>query len=628
MTNKKVILSYLPPATIYYPSPALSILKSFLEQHNYTVEIKYWNFLLNSIITKTIDEEITEIESKLMPFYAAIADIYKDKEAKNKIFAYIHKTKPSYIIEGLEKFSEYFNEIKQEVYNILNTELNKIDFNNVLVFGISYKLLQLIPGVILAGLIKEKQPEIKIVIGGIGNKEIAIEVMEICPDFDFAIWGEGEYPLLELAEQLKENKKDFKNISRLIYRENNNIQESKAARSKYLDFQNYILPEYSEYIILKEQIEKKEYIYCPINSIRSCHWKKCNFCDYNSGYKYRERTPQSIVDEIDYMINAYGIRNFMFVDNDVVGTSIERFKQLLICIIDYKKRTNNKFYLWCEMIPHKDLNEEIIKYMYQAGFLEIFIGYEAITDTLLKKMNKSNDFAMNLFMVKSTLRNNIKIRTNLIKAIPDETKEDVLESINNLHYLRFFFHIYMHKLSHHKGNFTLHKDTGYYKRLNADNIKNYNTNPYSYYLPKKFLKQNTSLFGYYKGFTDNQNEWFAFNEAEQFYKENEFNYYFKSTKKGLVYKEYLNDKEIKSHLFNDQEYIDTLIFTNDSVCSFETLYNKISLKNKEIKKERVIEILSHLKSEYLLYYNSNMTRIVSIVDINREKITCKSLNLE
>lgn len=623
MAATKIILTYLPPATIFYPSSAFSILKSFLEQQGYDVEIKYWNFLLNSIISQQLDEEITDVESKLMPFYGILADMYNDNDSENKILSYLHKLRPSYIIKGEDKYREYLEEIKAKVYEILISEIEKIDFSKVLLFGISYKLLQLVPGIILAKLIKERHPNVKIVIGGIGNKAIAYEVMQTCEYFDYAIWGEGEYPLLQLADQLKGNKKEYKAIPRLVYRDKKfEILHSETSRSLYLDFSNYIFPSFEEYNPFVKDIRalsERGLAFHPINSIRSCHWKKCAFCNYNTGYKYRERPPENIVDEIDYMITKHGITDFQFVDNDIIGTSIERFEELLDRLIEYKENTKHNFHLWGEMIPHWGLNEAIISKMFQANFYEIFIGYEAITDTLLQKMNKSNDFAMNIFIVKAALRNNINLRTNIIKAVPDETKEDVLESMNNLHYLRFYFNIYKYKLIHDKGQFTLYKESAYYKRMDKQKIKEYNQNPYPYYLPNDFLQPDTNLFGYYKGVPDNAAEWYAFSQVEQFYKRNKFDYDFEETQEGIAYNEYVDGEYVDGYVFNEMDYVDVLTFTNDAVRSFDELYEMLKKKYSKFKKDRLVEVLTNLKAAYLLYFNANMTRIISVVDVRRIK---------
>jgi len=604
--NKKILLNYLPPATVYYPSPSLSILKSFLEQNNYRTEVKYWNILLNSVMSGKIDEEITEYESKLMPFYALLAD----NETESKIEAYLYKTKPE-LVSQKKDIKEYIEEIKKKTLDIIDTELDKIDFNNILLFGISYKLLQLIPGIVLARKIKERSKDTIIVIGGIGHKKAAIEVMNICQYFDFAIWGEGEYPLLQLADKIKKGENSFDDIPRLIYRDCKEIKISQLEKSRYLDFNDYIFPDYSDYI--KPNVEKKNLIFYPINSIRSCHWKKCKFCNYNSGYKYRERKPESIVAEIDFMHKKYGIESFMFVDNDLVGTSIERFVDLLDKLIEHKKEKGIEYYLWAEMIPHFDLTDEIIAKMIKADFKEIFVGYEAITDTLLKKMGKSNDFALNILMIKSAIKHGIKLKTNLIKGVPDETKKDVSDSIKNLHYLRFFFNGNKNNLNHYHGYFTLYREARYYKELSKDEINKYNTNPYYYYISSNLIIRNeTELFGHLKASAiDNIKEWKSFTAIESYYTKNNFRYKFYKKGNTIIYEEYKNDEIIQYFDFKEDEHIKVIQLTNNKVCSF----SEIEKEFPELKKEDLLQIIEDLKNASLIYVSMDMTRIISVIDV-------------
>ena len=45
-------------------------------------------------------------------------------------------------------------------------------------------------------------------------------------------------------------------------------------------------------------------------------WFKCNFCDFNNGYKLRVRDSHSIINEISHFTNLYGVTNYTFVDSD------------------------------------------------------------------------------------------------------------------------------------------------------------------------------------------------------------------------------------------------------------------------------------------------------------------------
>lgn len=48
----KVLLNWLPPSMPEWPSPSMSILKSYLQNCQYDVEIKYWNILFDTLVNE------------------------------------------------------------------------------------------------------------------------------------------------------------------------------------------------------------------------------------------------------------------------------------------------------------------------------------------------------------------------------------------------------------------------------------------------------------------------------------------------------------------------------------------------------------------------------------------------
>lgn len=48
-TKKQVILGWAPPANVYMPSPAMSVLKAYLQNFGYNVCIEYWNLYLRKL---------------------------------------------------------------------------------------------------------------------------------------------------------------------------------------------------------------------------------------------------------------------------------------------------------------------------------------------------------------------------------------------------------------------------------------------------------------------------------------------------------------------------------------------------------------------------------------------------
>ena len=469
---------------------------------------------------------------------------------------------------------------------------------------------------ILAEEIKKIAPEVKIIVGGFGSENVAREAMKICRYFDFVTWGEGEYPLLELAKQLKKETPDFKIVPRLIYREAEELRQSATNKSNYLDFENYIFPDYDDFINNYPYPEETENINIPINTIRSCHWRKCKFCDFNKGYKLRMRSPECIVNEIEHITNEYGLTTFSFVDSDTFG-SLEHFEKLLDLIIELKYKNEEDYKFWAEIIPNTMFTARLMEKMAIAGFKNIFIGYDAISDSLLKKMNKSNSFSDNIFFVKHSLKNGISPIVNVIRHVPGETEEDVQECINNLHFLRFFYNNSIVSFSHIYVNLVLSSMTKYYSLMTIDERIKYNCDDITYLLPDYF--SNTAnrfhLFRYEKSKQDNVKEWNKLIEIEDYYKNNKFSYKIQENNGIYYYTEYCNDTEIENIVFGETEYGYILKTIDTKICTFTEVYSEMLKIYPEISEERVKEILMNLKKAFLIYCNTEFSNIVSIIEL-------------
>jgi radical SAM superfamily enzyme YgiQ (UPF0313 family) len=612
----KILLNCLPPADINTPSISLSILKKFMLHHGIETEIKYWNFLL-SVMNDYIETEETEI--RILPFLSILNDRFKNIKGNNRILSLLQKLQPSYKTDDPDFYTDFIQNKKEEIFELIQHEIAHIDFSKISLFGITAKYNQWIPGMILAEEIKKIAPEVKIIVGGFGNEEVAHEAMKICEYYDFVTWGEGEYPLLELSEQLKKKSPKFDIVPRLKYREIDEIKQSSTNNSEYLDFENYIFPDYEDFIQNYPNPMETDNINIPINSIRSCHWRKCKFCDFNKGYKLRIRTPKCIVNEIETITNKYGVTTFSFVDSDTFG-NLEHFEKLLDLIIALKYKKEEDYIFWAEIIPNVAFNARIMKKMAIAGFKNIFIGYDALSDSLLKKMNKRNSFSDNLFFVKYSVKNGISPFVNVIKHVPDETEEDVQESINNLHFLRFFYNNSIVPFSHKYVNLVLSSMTKYYSQMLIDERKKYYSDELSYLMPDYFSNSEDRfhLFRFEKNAPSNIREWDKLIEIEDYYKTNTFSYKIQENNNILYYTEYCNDIEIENIVFGEPEYRYVLNIVEEKVGSFTELYSEMKKVFPEINEIRLKEILTNLKKSYLIYYNKEFSNIVSVIELKNE----------
>lgn len=610
---QKIILNYLPPADIYTPSAALSILKSFMLEQGFDTEIKYWNFLFEPIIPLEISDKT---EASILPFLSIINDQHQNLTGNSRAIDLLKEFLPEHSSKGEAYYTDLLEDAKTKILKTIRFELAKIDFEQLLLFGISSKFHQWIPGIILSEEIKKTAPNTQTIVGGFGSKEAAMEAMKVNPNFDFATWGEGEYPLFELAKQLKDKEYSYDSVPRLIYRDQGEIMISKVQGGDYLDFVNYPFPNYEDYFRTYPEPNKKYKIVIPLNSTRACSWNKCKFCDYNKGYRYRARTPESIIEEIEHVTNKYKSVCFSFVDNDIYANP-NHFERLLDLMIQSINQYNYDYEFWAEMIPNMMLDASQMKKMQLAGFTQIFIGYDGITDSLLHKMDKSNRFSDNLFFVKYSLKYAIDPLVNIIKGVLGETKEDVLESFDNLHFLRFYYNDTESSLYHEYVTLVVSKMTKYFSMISDEEKESYDKNVIASLLPDYFSKDQDrfNLFRWEKSILDNAEQWEMMLEKEAFYSQNRYTYSL-SEKSGVhSFTEFQNGDEIYSIDF-EPDHWDTLKAANQKVCTLEELYSSLKKTQPGISLDRLKDILSELKKRHLLYCNQDFSNVITVIDVD------------
>jgi len=581
--------------------------------HGHNTEVIYWNFAL-SVMQDYTDSEDTEI--RLLPFLSILNDQHNNDLGNNRIISLLQKINPSYKLVNTQYYANLLNEMKLDIYKHIHEKLQKLNFEEISIIGFSAKYNQWIPAMIIAEEIKKIAPKTKIIVGGFGREDVAEEAMKTCNHFDFATWGEGEYPLLALMEALGNDECNFQNVPRLMYRQNDQIQQSLSNKSDYLDFDNYIFPDYEDFYNNYPKTADKDVIHFPINSTRSCHWKKCKFCDFNQGYKLRIRTPECIVNEIEHLYKQYDATTFSFVDSDTFG-NIDHFDKLLDLIIDLKLKTDADFVFWAEIIPNPNFTPKIMEKMAIIGLKNIFIGYDGLSDTSLEKMKKSNSFSDNIFFVKFSLKYGIDPFVNVIKHLPGETEKEIQESTNNLHYLRFFYNDKLISFSHTFVDLVLSSMTKYYSLMPDKELEKYNQDDLSYLMPKHFsnTKERFRLFRFAKDSPKFKNEWAKLESIEKYYRKNKFTYKILENNGVYYYSEYCNGEEIESIVFGEPIYGLILETVEKRIYSFEELYKVINHKLPRTTEQQTKQALINLNNSYLIYYKFDFANIISLIEL-------------
>jgi radical SAM superfamily enzyme YgiQ (UPF0313 family) len=608
----------MPPGLLMMPSPAMSVLKQYLDHHDFEVSIHYLNlrfvqlqcaFLWTKDISTLNDEK-----NSLFIFLNFLAINERDKEGYNNVKARLLNLKPEYITLGSDFFDKHMNEYAQKLDILIDEIISDIYSPDILCYGFSVSLYQWICVSIIAKKMKSLHPDCIIVIGGIGNEYTAISYLENFPEFDFAFWGEGEDAFLKFCKKMKFNNHIFEEVPNIAYRKDGKIITTKNKEINYKNLSDLtIRPDYSDYM---SQITNYSTLNIlpglGIEASRGCHWRRCHFCYLNTGYKYRIKSIRAILDEIVFYIEKCNIYRFRFLDNDLIGNDTERFNLLLDELIKIKE-LYSCFEIDLAEIITLSVNSMVIRKMKLAGFVNLQIGYESSSDGLLKKINKKNTFASNFLVIKFATIYRIRISgANIIMGLLEETDAHIMEAIANLHYLRFYLNnnIFKHEMT----VLQITHSSPYYNKV-KNNRSEWKTNPFfKQYLPSGYLQNDldADIISLIPIATNPL--WDSFIQLEDYYRKSLFEYELLNTTDSIMYRELLNGNVITEFEFSALDWF-ILQVANDSVVSIEQMLYAIenSLEEKYLEIE-IINILEELREEKLLYISDDYSEIVSVIN--------------
>lgn len=283
----------------------------------------------------------------------------------------------------------------------------------------------------LIDIIKNEDKQIKVVLGGPLATTIPQEMLQVS-QADFVVIGEGERTIVDLTDALKRgvNPADIKGIG---YRENGRVIINDRPEPiadldtipfparHLLDLSNYVQNQFHSFSSKMEGIGKIK----STNMItsRGCPYS-CTFCFKDMwGNKWRGRSPENIVGEIEHLNARYGINGFFFNDDTFVldGDRVFRFCDLLKA-----KRLNIAWY--CNGRVNL-MTRELLKAMREAGCREIAYGIESGNQQTLDYLKKNITLDQIRNVTRWTKEAGISANGFFMIGMPGETKDNIHQTI-------------------------------------------------------------------------------------------------------------------------------------------------------------------------------------------------------
>ena len=293
----------------------------------------------------------------------------------------------------------------------------------------------------VAATVKGVDKDIKVALFGLHASARPNECLKQ-ENVDFVVIGEPELTVLELANTLA-NEKEVKlsQIKGIGFIENGKVTIT-PPRPFIEDLDTLPFPA-RHLLPMKQFFEAAKKI--PISgnlkkpsirmlTSRGCP-QNCIFCSNNivMGHKWRGRSAENVVAEIEQIVNTYGVRQIDFLDDNI---AFNRKRLETICNLLIEKRLRIE---WCTPngVRADSLDAELLAKMRAAGCKKILVapesGVQRIVDDVIKKKQSLKRVEE---VVSAAHKFGIKVGCFFILGMIGETKQDMKETIKFAQKLR------------------------------------------------------------------------------------------------------------------------------------------------------------------------------------------------
>ncbi len=280
---------------------------------------------------------------------------------------------------------------------------------------------QMIPGLTLARLIKERGKDIHVTIGGSVFTKLIDNILKVDTFFSFVdsfIVFEGEHALLELVNQLS-GKKDMKKVPNLIYRENGTTKINEPFFVE--DVNTLPAPDYEG---LPFELYHSPKPVLPVQTSRGCYWGKCTFCNLHYDHKhFRPKKNELVIRDINTLKEKHDTRFFFFADECIPIKTLKSVSNALL--------ENNVDIKWIGGVRFEEgLTRDVLEDMKKSGCKKLVFGLESFSQRVLDLMCKGTERETIKRILNNCLETGVSAHLYSIVGFPTETVQETFETLN------------------------------------------------------------------------------------------------------------------------------------------------------------------------------------------------------
>jgi anaerobic magnesium-protoporphyrin IX monomethyl ester cyclase len=287
------------------------------------------------------------------------------------------------------------------------------------IVGVTSSTLTYKSGLKLIKATREALPNVITFAGGPHVTFWDDHALEECLELDLVVRREGENTVLELVQRV-ESGKGFDGVLGITYRKDGKI--TRTPDRPYIEDLD-TLPFPARHLWPMEKFKEYEDVLYLAMSRGCVYW--CEFCCTvrMHGRKYRMRSAQNVVDELEYLYKTYGKTKFTFCDD---AFTVDQTKVEEICSEIIKRGLKIE---WNCGTRVDMLKKDLLVTMKKAGCVSVWFGVESGTQQVLDAMKKGISPELTMKVLGWVREVGLKPVPNVILGFPGETKKSAWDTI-------------------------------------------------------------------------------------------------------------------------------------------------------------------------------------------------------
>lgn len=329
-----------------------------------------------------------------------------------------------YLAAALEDTSESVKIIDDDLYHMgFDNVACLISKDNPKVVGITATTSTIKNALEYIKAVKKKLPNTLTVIGGPHPTFMPIETLQGEKSLDVVVTGEGEETIAEIAEKYTNGElKNFNEIKGIAYKYNDKIKLN-PKRELIQDLDSISFP--ARHLVPFKEYKTSESQAGGMITSRGCVFS-CNYCSSSliMGKRFRTRSPENVVDEIEELSETYNVKNLALLD-DIFMLNKKRADAIADEIL---KRGLDIHFVASTRV--NTVERELLKSLKKSGMSTLYCGVESGSQRVLDLMGKGITLKHAEDAIKATKDVEVDVLASFMIGYPGETEEDINKTID------------------------------------------------------------------------------------------------------------------------------------------------------------------------------------------------------